>query len=197
MNCYKRLALIISSFTACAAGAQELSTKTPFSISLPGITITGTYSQGYMYKHTVNGTNILWGLISWGGEQTIECRPGNSICVFNLSTSIHLRGIQTNKSGQKSLDFAGVAKEGYPVVVSKNGNTLQFAVDVQYVPAAARTMYRSGTWKVENSFVLDPQTVRDLGLYSGSEPMGFIIPAGEYPLHHDGNVSYWTWTIPN
>jgi hypothetical protein len=116
--------------------------------------------------------------------------------VFNVSTSIHLKGLKSSKS-VKGLEFTGSVKEGYPVLVSKSNNVLRFAVDVQYVPGEARAMYRTATWKLENPFVLSPQTVRDLGLYSGSEVMGFIIPAGEYPLHHDGNISYWTWTIPN
>lgn len=195
MNSYK-LILSTTTFFTLLASAQEPSLKRPFSIGGGAITVTGTYSEGQMYKRKVNGTNILWGLMSWGGSQEIDCRPGNGVCVVSVSVSFHFKGVTTSQTGTKSLAFTGKTAGAYPVVVSKEGNTICFVVDIGLVPSERKLPYESGTWTVTTPFVLSPETVRELGLYSGPEAMGFVIPAGNYPLYRDGNIRYWTWTIP-
>lgn len=179
--------------TTCA---QESGKIKPFSISIGSVTVTGTYSEGRLYRNTVNGTSILWGLITWGGSQVIDCRPGNEICIFEMSVSVGFRGFRTNERGEKGLELVETPGNTYPVLINTDGRDITFAVDIEQVSSEKKALYLESEWKLENDFVLAPNIVKQLNLYDGKGEMGFVIPAGTYPLKRDGNIRYWTWQRP-
>lgn len=198
MKYYNVLMILCSCMTSIESVNAQAKTSgpkpEPFIIVINGQAVTGNYLRGQMYYSNVTNT----GSSGTYPSQQMECRPGSSICFFDVVVHNKFTGVVTNASGQKSLDIKGVEnlKGSYPVVISRSGNDLQFAVDLSYLPAEQRSAYQSSTWKVENPFALSPQTVRELGLYSGTESMSYIIPAGNYPLYRDGNITYWKFGIP-
>lgn len=196
----KAIKLMASVLGVCliinSVDAQESGKIKPFSITVGSVTITGTYSEGRLYRNTVNGTSILWGLISWGGSEIIDCRPANSICVFGVSVSVGFRGFRTNERGEKGLELVETPANTYPVLVTTDGKEITFAVDMEQVSSDKKALYQGNEWKLESSFVLSPSIVKQLNLYNGNEEMGFLIPAGIYPLKRDGNIRYWTWQRP-
>ena len=198
MKKFIMLGLITVLVSNCVIG-QQAKTK-PFTITIGGVTITGTYSEGSLYTSTVNGTNILWGMITWGGSSTLECRgPSTAVCRIEVVTSVSIGtkdAIVTNPDGVKSFKKTAVAPGTYPMLIDAGNNAITFAVDVNQVSSGVRNSFISGKWKVSTPFVLGPQVVKALGIYSGSEEKGFLIPAGEYPLYKDGNIYYWTFNYP-
>ncbi|HPH86303.1 MAG TPA: hypothetical protein PLC48_12620, partial [Ferruginibacter sp.] len=182
----------------CVIG-QQAKTK-PFTITIGGVTITGSYSEGSLYTSTVNGTNILWGMITWGGSSTLECRGSSTaVCRIEVVTSVSIGtkdAIVTNTDGVRSLKKIAGTSGTYPMLIDAGNNAITFAVDINQVSSGVRNSFISGKWKVSTPFVLGPQVVKALGLNNGTEEKGFLIPAGEYPLYKDGNIYYWTFNYP-
>jgi hypothetical protein len=187
--------LFTVSFSTVYAQVSQKTNK-PFSFTSFGVTITGTYSEGRLYRSTVGGTNILWGLISWGSSEVIDCRPGATVCRIEQILSVQLGRTVTNNIGQKGFeDIQGVTGAS-PVVIGVNEGNITFAVDLTQVSVEKRSLYKGSEWRQENAFVLAPNVVKALKLYNGKEDMGFLIPAGNYPLQKDGNIAYWTFKKP-
>jgi hypothetical protein len=176
--------------------AQQNQRIRPFTISAFGMTITGTYSEGYMHRNVVNGTNILFGLITWGGSETIECRPGPAVCRIENIVSFQVNRTIVNEKGEKGFQSIKVNDGSTPVVIGVGETGITFAVDITQVSEQKRGLYNSSEWSVEKAFVLAPNVVRALNLYNGPEEKGYLIPAGNYPLYKDGNIAYWTFQKP-
>ena len=187
------LAGIVSLICITTANAQLTQRIKPFSMHLFGVTITGTYSEGYLERQHINGTNILFGLITWGGSETINCKPGSGICRIETVLNFQFRGLTRDRSGQVGFEKIPVAPGREPVVVGVNDEGITFAVDLTQVPATRLTSYASRDFVLEREFILPPDIVRNLGLYKGSGQMGYIVPKGRYPLYRDGNIVYWTF----
>lgn len=177
--------------------AQTAGKTKPFTFSGFGITVTGTYSEGYLNQTVVNGTSILWGLISWGGSTQTTCNPGSAICRIEQIFSVQVNKTITNaENGLKSFDMGSNNDLYNPVVVCVKDGNLTFAVDVTTVSEQKRGQYEADEWVVDRPFALTPDVVKALGLYEGREQMGYIIPAGRYPISKDGNIAFWTFSKP-
>lgn len=189
MNNYRLVMICCVCLGSVGWSSAQDARKKPFMLHLDGHVITGQYSYGKVRSGTVLVPGFA--LLTSG-----DCLPGNSICFYNVVVHRKYAGIGINKAGERSLIITGADSSNYPVVVTRNGSEFQFAVDISQIPAPRKGQYQSQTWTVESPFVLSPQAVRDLGLYAGTEPMAFVIPAGQYPLYQDGNIRYWTYKIP-
>ncbi len=188
------LAMLLDGY---AGHAQVQARHKPFSITFAGVTFTGTYSEGYLHRSVSGGFSAFWGLISWGGGETIECRPGSAICRIETIVSISAPKFRVDESGKNGFEKIEVKEGEYPVVVvAEEGKQISFAVDITQVPALKRSLYEQAIFELKDPFVLSPDIVRQLKLYDGPEEKGFIIPAGKYPLYSDGNIIYWTWERP-
>ncbi|MCX6319292.1 MAG: hypothetical protein NTW29_18595 [Bacteroidetes bacterium] len=189
--------LVAGLFITVNSKAQLADKMKPFTFSGFGITVTGTYSEGFLNQTVVNGTSILWGLISWGGSTQTTCSPGSAVCRIEQIFSVQVnRTITSPENGLKSFDMGANNDLYNPVVIGEKDGNLTFAVDLTKVSASSRSRYESDEWVLERSFVLTPDVVKSLGLYTGKEEMGFIIPAGRYPLSKDGNIAFWTFNKP-
>ncbi len=186
--------VVITLVISVGAGAQLSQRDKPFSIHLFGVTITGTYSEGYMERAHINGTNILFGLITWGGSDMITCHPGSGICRIETILNFQLRSVLSDRTGKHGFEKIPVQPGQEPVLIGVNESGITFAVDLTQVPERRKANYGASTFELEREFVLPPDIVRGLGLYRGKGEMGYIIPRGSYPLYRDGNIAYWTFT---
>ena len=137
--------------------------------------------------------NILFGLITWGGSETINCKPGGGICRIETVLNFQLRGLTRDRSGQVGFEKIPVTPGREPVVVGVNDEGITFAVDLTQVPTTRLAGYASREFVLDREFILPPDIVRNLGLYKGSGLMGYVVPKGRYPLYRDGNIVYWTF----
>lgn len=168
----------------------------PFSVSLFGVTVTGTYSEGCMSTYVVNGTSILWGAISWGGSTQITCSAGCSFCKVETVISIGRMAVTTSDAGEKCFEKANAPKGVTPVLVGVKDGALTFAVDIKQTAEHQKNLYNTGIFELTSPFVLDPGAVKSLQLVNSDAEMGYIIPAGKYPLYKDGDIYFWTFEPP-
>lgn len=188
--------IIIVSLLSNVGKSQSTQRNKPFTFNGFGFTITGTYSEGYLYRNTVNGTNILFGLISWGGSEIMECRPAPTICRIEQILSVQVNRTITNARGDNGFPTIKVNDGTTPVVIGVGDAGITFAVDMTQVSQQRRALYSGAEWRLENAFVLAPNVVKALNLYDGPDDKGYVIPAGNYPLYKDGNIAYWTFQKP-
>ena len=185
------IALIIS----MQPKAQEATNKL-FTITSFGITVTGTYSEGFFKSKKVDGTNILWGLISWGGSSEIECLPGNAVCKIERILSVTFNRT-INRNGEAGFEPVFTGDGSTPVFIGEKDGAFTFAVDMSQTAETQKPMYMGNVFELKAPFVLGPVAVRRLNLISSdTEEKGYVIPAGKYPLYRDGNIYYWTFTPP-
>lgn len=177
--------------------AQDAKEK-PFSLTIAGITITGTYSEGALYKTSKGGVNILWGLISWGSSETTECRPGSGICRIETIVNLSGPGVKTSSSGETSFEEIKTwASDQFPIVISVDKDRrMHFIVDVDQLPSSARLRYDADVYHQETPILLGPELTRYLGLYDGPEEMGYLVPSGDYLIQKEGRIRSWSWQIP-
>lgn len=194
----KKIVLFIALFisTTIATNAQESAKFKPFTFVGFGVTVTGTYSEGFLKSKVINGTNILWGLISWGGSTQIECLPGNAVCRVEVITNFQINKTVTNESGEKCFEAVATSDGSTPVVIGEKDGTLTFAIDYNQATSIVKKMCNGGTYDLKEPFVLYPALVEKLNLSNDVEEKGYLIPAGSYPLYKDGNIYYWTFTPP-
>lgn len=197
MKKFIMLGLITVLVSNCVIG-QQAKTK-PFTITAGGFTVTGTYYEGTLRLRTVNGTSILWGMITWGGSSVRDCLPSSNVCMLEVVTSITIGtkgAIVADGNGVKSFQQREIPSGCFPIFIDAGPGSITFAVDINKVSEGARRSYTTGTWKLASPFVLGPEVVKALKMNTGTEEKGFVIPAGEYPLYKDGNIYYWTFNFP-
>jgi len=197
MKKFIMLGLITVLVSNCVIG-QQAKTK-PFTVTLGGITISGTYYEGNLRLSTVNGTSILWGMITWGGSSVRDCFPSTNICMVEVVTSVTIGtkgAIVSDVNGVKSFVKRDIPSGCFPMFIDAGPGSITFAVDINQLSDGARRNYTTGTWKLSSPFVLGPEVVKALKMNTGSEAKGFVVPAGEYPLYKDGNIYYWTFNYP-
>lgn len=177
--------------------AQDAKEK-PFSFTVAGVTITGTYSEGALYKTSKGGVNILWGLISWGSSETTECRPGNSICRIETIVNLSGPGVKTTPKGETCFEEIKTwASDQFPIVISVDKDQrIHFILDVDQLPSSSKMLYESDVYHQDTPILLGPELTRYLGLYDGPEEMGYLVPAGDYRVQKDGRIRSWSWQIP-
>lgn len=180
-----------------SALAQDTKEK-PFSFSWGGITVTGTYSEGSLYRSVNGGVSILWGLISWGSSETIDCRSGTGICRIEAIWSLSAPRLMTSPQGEICFEEIKTwTPDQFPVAVSIDKDRhIRFVFDVEQLSPSAKTNCETGIYRQEFPILLGPELTRHLGLYDGPEEMGFLIPAGDYQLHKEGRLRFWSWKIP-
>ncbi|MDF2382645.1 hypothetical protein JMG10_14280 [Nostoc ellipsosporum NOK] len=180
------------------ANAQEAKEK-PFTFNIGGVTITGTYSEGSLYKSVKGGVSILWGLISWGSSETTDCRPGNSICRIETIINLSGPGIKNTQAGEACFEEIKTwASDQYPIVISlEKDRRIRFMLDLDQVSSALKMRYDADIYRQETPILLGPELTRYLGLYDGPDEMGYLIPPGEYQVEKDGRIRSWSWQIPS
>lgn len=191
------LLALICSLLILKTKAQEAAKNVPFTFVGFGITVTGTYSQGFREEVVVNGVNILWGAISWGGSTSLKCNPGNSICKIESITSFQLNRTTVNENGQTSFERIGTRDGSTPVLIGEKNGTLTFAIDLSQTAETEKNNYSGGYYILKSPFILGTAIVKKLNLSSETEDKIYVIPAGKYPLYKDGNIYYWTFIPPN
>lgn len=198
MKCMNLIVAAVCCSLFCLDGsAQETAQrKKPFTLSGLGFTVTGIYSEGRLEHYTTGGGSVFFGLITWGGTSVTRCLPGPGVCKLEVITSISVNRVITDENGDNGFEPVKRSADETPVLVTANKNEITFAVDIRQVSENQRQRYDATIWNVENGFALGPEMVKRLGLYQGSEPMGYIIPAGQYPLYRDGNIAYWSFQPP-
>lgn len=192
----KKIFVLLGFSMILIAQTRAQTERRPFTLVALGVTITGTYSEGFLKSKTVNGTSILWGLVSWGGSNEITCLPGNAVCRIETITSISFNRTVTNDRGELCFEPVKVPNGNTPVLVGQKDGALTFAVDINQTDEAQRSGYTGKYYEVKSPFVLDPLAVKKLNLSKDADDKGYVIPAGRYPLYRDGNIYFWTFTPP-
>ena len=168
----------------------------PFSVLMFGVTVTGTYADGCLSSTVVNGTNILWGLISWGGSTQITCTTGCLFCHVTAIISVGRMNVITNDAGDKCFEQVKTPDGSTPVLVGVKDGAVTFAIDIDQTAEHQKRYYENSVFELTSPFILGPELVKGLKLTDSDEEMGYIIPAGKYPIYRDGNIYYWTFESP-
>lgn len=104
--------------------------------------------------------------------------------------------VGVNESGEKYFTNANAPTGITPVYAGVKDGTLTFAVDIDQTVDGQKSSYTGEFYELSSPFILDPGAVKGLNLSGTDEDMGYVIPAGRYPLYRDGKIFYWTFTPP-